>query len=483
MKGALERFTLIADMFKWLCAARLVVLTLVIATMTGAFGSQLVGTARAAQAADCVIEDSGGAVHLPPELAELLDNEVASGEGKQICEAVPAAVDVGKPNNGQVAIRSKFNGAVAAISGRYVPDEVLVTIEGDGAVVRRVAALYGLDVRGQDRLSLLGVVLVRFGIPDGRPVAVVRSQLLLDDDVVEAEPNHIYELNGDENKQTLERFSLEAAEINSAQKTALGRGVKIAIIDTGVDDNHGSLKGAIKARFNGLGDLPLNDTSHGTTVALLAGGAGAGFLGAAPEAELYMARAFDKTKDGTGINSVHAILLSLDWAFLQSVDIINMSFAGPENKLLTKSLKNLMQENVILVAAAGNEGANAPFAFPAAQEGVFAVTATDAKNRIYGKANRGPYVFVAAPGVDVVVTMGPDRVQLKSGTSYGAALFSGICALALEGYLQEGRKRPKLDDFRGLVMRSVKDLGPTGRDPVFGVGLIRAAELLRQVAH
>lgn len=474
MKGAFLWLKSFAVKFKLLCFVMFFAAPL----LYGSCGFEFV---RPAMAADCVIEENGGAAFLPPELAELLsDDGKVNIEGKRICEAVQPS---GKPVDGKTVVRSDFKGAVAAVSGRYVPDEVLVTIEGDGAVVQRVAALYGLEVRAQNRLSMLGVVLVRFRIPDGRPVAVVRSQLLSNGEVIEAEPNHIYELNGDENSQALKRFSLEAAEINSAQKSALGRGVKLAIIDTGVDETHAALKGAIQARFNGLADVPLNDTSHGTTVALLAGGAGAGFLGAAPEAELYSARAFDKMNDGAGINSVHAILLSLDWAFLKSVDIINMSFSGPENKLLSKSLKNLMAQNIILVAAAGNEGAKAPYAFPAAQEGVFAVTATDAKNRIYGKANRGPYVFVAAPGVDVVVTMGPDRVQLKSGTSYGAALFSGICALALEGLLQEGGKRPPLADFRGLIMRSVKDLGPPGRDPIFGVGLIRAAELLRQVAH
>ncbi len=435
---------------------------------------------NSAQAATCGVV--GDVVdQLPAEIAEVLgDGGPDASSDKGQCITPPKATDVSdeKPINAPLV---KTYQSANAIVGAHVPDEVLVTVSADEGVVERLRTTYGLTVRSQKVITLLGSVLVRFGIPDGRPVAVVRAQLLGAPGVLQAEPNHIYQLNGkaDNGKagSALKRYSMVAAEINSAQKQALGRGVKIAIIDTGVDENHPALTGAVRGRFNALENTPLNITDHGTAVALLAGGGDKSFMGAAPESELYVARAFDKTKNGVSVNAADAIIASLDWAFQQDVDIVNMSFAGPENKLITKSIQNLLKLNVILVAAAGNNGSKAPFAYPAATKGVFAVTATDAKNRVYSKANQGPYVYVSAPGVDLIITDGAESVQLRSGTSYGAALFSGICALAMEG-----RKGMPLKNLRNILERSTRDLGPPGRDPTFGIGLIRAAELLRQVA-
>ncbi len=443
-------------------------------------------------AANCGGNDGIALNELPAELSELIsdhnggnktsDNSVDSGACKiPEKEATQKTPDISPVNN-----KSKnLNGTIEAIHGAHVPDEVLVTISADGGIVERLANQYGLTIRSQKALSLLGNILVKFGIPDGRPVAVVRAQLLSEQDVLGAEPNHIYQLNGDANKEVIKRFSQTAAEINKAQKLASGRGVKVAVIDSGVDEDHPALLGAIRGKFDALDKAPVNETAHGTAVALLIGGGDNSFKGAAPEAELYVARAFDTTKEGAHLNSAEAIISSLDWAFQQNVDIINMSFAGPENKYITDALTNLMSTDVVLVAAAGNNGKKAPYAFPAAQQGVFAVTATDAKNRIYTKANRGPYVYIAAPGVDVLVANGSGDIQLRSGTSYGAAIFSGICALALESKSTgksggKTNKRIKLKEFRKAIELSSKDLGAPGRDPVFGNGLIRAEALVRQ---
>lgn len=443
-------------------------------------------------AASCTGNEGAAINELPAELSELItsqnDGNNSNSEGackapetKPVKEATSKTPDVAPINNKP----KNFKGPIQAIHGAHVPDEVLVTINADGGVVARLASEYGLTVRSQKTLSLLGSVLVKFGIPDGRPVAVVRAQLLAEQDVLGAEPNHIYELNGDANKAVIKRFSQTAAEINKAHKLASGRAVKIAVIDSGVDEDHPALLGAIRGKFDALDKAPVNETAHGTAVALLIGGGDDSFKGAAPEAELYVARAFDTTKEGAHLNSAEAIISSLDWAFQQNVDIINMSFAGPENRYIRDSITNLLSLDVVLVAAAGNNGKKAPFAFPAAQPGVFAVTATDAKNRIYPKANRGPYVYIAAPGVDVLVANGSGDIQLRSGTSYGAAIFSGICALALESKrsgksAEKSNKRIKLKEFRKAIELSSKDLGAPGRDPVFGNGLIRAEALVRQ---
>ncbi|GJM02466.1 MAG: hypothetical protein DHS20C08_09670 [Rhodomicrobium sp.] len=410
---------------------------------------------------------------LPPEIARLVGGDAGRctaplPKGSQSEEKSE------KPKRQDIAAIA--TGPITAIKGAHIPGEVLVVLRGGGGEAERLAGLYGLTILSRELSQLLGGELVRFGIPDGRSVAEIRAVLAREATVMDAEPNHIYELNGSTGK--VKRFERKAAELDAAHELARGRGVKIGIIDSGVDGSHPALEGAIAGQFDGLSQAPLNDVSHGTAIALLAGGAVEPFLGAAPEAEIYAARAFDKTEKGETLNSVRAILRSLDWLVAQDVDVINMSFAGPENTLLSKALKAVMKSDVILVAAAGNNGAKAPFAYPAAVPGVIAVTALDAKNRIYSRANQGPYIYIAAPGVDVILPSDKSRVSLKSGTSYGAALVSGIAALVIET-----RGRLSQDVFRKILEKSVKDLGPPGRDKIFGFGLVRAAELLKQAAE
>jgi subtilisin family serine protease len=410
---------------------------------------------------------------LPPEIARLVGGDA----GRCTAPLPKGSQNDEKPEPPKGPQLAKIAvGPITAIKGAHVPGEVLVVLRGGGGEAERLAGLYGLTILSRELSQLLGGELVRFGIPDARSVAEVRAILAREATVMDAEPNHIYELNGSTGK--VKRFALKAAGLDAAHKLARGRGVKIGMIDSGVDGSHPALEGAIVSQFDGLSPAPLNDISHGTAIALLAGGAVEPFLGAAPEAEIYAARAFDKTKNGETLNSVRAILRSLDWLVAQDVDVINMSFAGPENKLLSKALNAVIKTDVVLVAAAGNNGAKAPFAYPAAVPGVIAVTALDAKNRIYNRANQGPYIYVAAPGVDVILPAEKSKVSLKSGTSYGAALVSGIAALVIE---QRGRLSQ--DVFKKSLERSVKDLGPPGRDKVFGFGLVLAATLLKQAAE
>src|SRR5690606_28100906 len=100
---------------------------------------------------------------------------------------------------------------------------------------------------------------------------------------------------------------------------------------------------------------------------------------------------------------------------------------GPANSLLEAACRNARALDLLLVAAAGNNGPNAPYGYPAAYEGVIAVTATDANDELMQEANRGPYVFVSAPGVDMPAPIGGGQ-DLVTGTSFAAAIVTGAIA-------------------------------------------------------
>ncbi|HEY6633710.1 MAG TPA: S8 family serine peptidase, partial [Rhizobiaceae bacterium] len=178
---------------------------------------------------------------------------------------------------------------------------------------------------------------------------------------------------------------------------------------------------------------------------------------------IYHVRAFE---DGRATTDV--ILSALDWAAGQDVRIVNMSFAGPENDLLEQACDAARGRDIVLVAAAGNNGPKAPWAYPAAYPGVIAVTATDDRDALMPRASRGPYVFVSAPGVNVLAPVGGGQ-DLVTGTSFAAAVVSGAIANLI-------RAAPdRSADWIGAALSSTaRDLGEAGRDSDFGFGLIDA---------
>src|ERR1035437_411223 len=174
-------------------------------------------------------------------------------------------------------------------------------------------------------------------------------------------------------------------------------------------------------------------------------------MGAAPGAHILAIRAFDGTgasAEGTTFN----ILKGLGWAAAHGARVINMSFAGPPDPALHRSLEAAHKKGIVLVAAAGNAGPKSPPLYPAADPNVIAVT---------------------APGAQILVAIPDGGYEVSSGTSYSAAEVSGIAALMLE---RKGDLTP--DKARDILLTTAKDLGPKGRDIMFGAGLADAYSAL-----
>ena len=132
-----------------------------------------------------------------------------------------------------------------------------------------------------------------------------------------------------------------------------------------------------------------NNNRHGTAVAGLIAGRSM-IRGVAPQAKLLIARAFDEPAKNASADkqtkasaTTYQLLSALDWTVQKGARIINMSFTGPRNNLMSKALATAAQKNILLIAAAGNNGPQAPAAYPAAEPSVLAVTATDIDDRIY----------------------------------------------------------------------------------------------------
>jgi len=250
---------------------------------------------------------------------------------------------------------------------------------------------------------------------------------------------------------------------------ACAKDARIGIIDTAVDLGHPALKG----RNIELGDfLPAAATpaagSHGTGVlAILAGDPNSGTPGLVPDARFFAANVYRADEDGLPVTDTLSLLKAMDWMAASKVEVVNMSLSGPDDKLLERAIAEMSAGGVVFVAAAGNGGPAAPPSYPAAYANVVAVTAVDKDLRGYIHANHGEYIDIAAPGVGIWTALPNALEGYQSGTSFAAPHVTAILA-AVQGQVRDKSKEGYLQ------VLSIRDLGPPGRDNIYGRGLALA---------
>lgn len=357
--------------------------------------------------------------------------------------------------------------------GGHQPDHLCVLmVPGTGdAGAEQLAAANGLTIEPGVPATLLPFELYRMQLPPGLQAHEVAAVLAQDPRVEAVGPDYYYD-PGQRAGSVGAQFTLDRIHVSDAHRLATGRDVIVAVIDTGIDTSHPELSDVIVESFDAVGaeNAPV---AHGTAMAGVIV-ADRQLTGIAPAARILSGRAFGRAADGGTTGTTFAILKSMDWAYRRGARLFNLSFAGPPDKMLIRALDALAERGVIMVAAAGNGGPEAPPAWPAAHPGVIAVTATDERDGLYAFANRGSYVFIAAPGVDVLTTAPGGKYELVSGTSIAAAHVTGVIALMLERY-------PDLDAaaVSRLLAKSSRDLGPQGVDVEFGTGLVDALSAVR----
>ncbi len=166
--------------------------------------------------------------------------------------------------------------------------------------------------------------------------------------------------------------------------------------------------------------------------------------------------------------SVDSMLRGLNWMLRNDVRLINVSLAGPYNKILDRAFANAARSGAVIVAPAGNAGPRQTVRYPAAFASTIAVTAVDANARIYRNAVRGKKIDFSAPGVDVAIKL-PARRVYATGTSFAAPFVT--MRIAADPKLSSMKRASAI---RQQLAGSVADLGAAGHDPVYGYGLIRA---------
>ncbi len=362
------------------------------------------------------------------------------------------------------------------------PNQVIVLFQPGATadVAETLAQANGLRVQSFRPSVLLGTALVLLQIPDGRTPASVADTLRADPRVRAVQGNFIYRPATDPvpRQTAFPQYALDVIRVEAAQLAAHATHQPvIAVIDTGIDATHPDLLGSIADRFEAVGDGKWDSGSHGTGIAGNIAAHGQ-LLGVAPRAKLLSIRAFPVQDQKTGEATSDGLMRGLDWAVEQRVDIINMSLAGPEDPIVDAAVTAAIVRGFVVVAAAGNDGAGAPPAHPAAVKGVIAVTATDQRDGLFARANHGDYITLAAPGVDIISDAPGGAFNLVTGTSQAAAHVTGVIALLRS-------IRPNLTPMavHDVLTRTAVDLGPPGRDDKFGAGRVDADAAVRAVSN
>jgi subtilisin family serine protease len=250
-----------------------------------------------------------------------------------------------------------------------------------------------------------------------------------------------------------------------------GKGVRIGMIDAAVYTAHPAFNGAaVEYRSFHRRDRAPGPADHGTAIAALLVGvpaAGRGWGGLLPGAELTAANIFEVAAKTQPVATARALLESVDWMVERRVQAVNVSLAGPDNRVVRTAVERAAARSLLLVAAAGNGGLAGLPAYPAAYDETLAITAVAADRSIYSHANRGSYVDFAAPGVRVWTAV-PQGGRFQSGTSFATPYITALVALAVaQGMDAEVRHA------RDLLRGEVVDLGPPGHDNTFGWGLVK----------
>ncbi|GEN46325.1 S8 family peptidase [Alkalibacillus haloalkaliphilus] len=255
-----------------------------------------------------------------------------------------------------------------------------------------------------------------------------------------------------------------------------GNGVKVAILDTGIDASHEDLNvvGGYSVFDDSANNDPFYDGSgHGTHVAgtVAALDNNVGVLGVAPQSDLYAV----KVLNNSGSGSYAGIAEGLEWSIQNDMDIVNMSLGGSQSSSILEAYTDLANdEGVLVVAAAGNSGNrggnNDSVGYPAKYDSAIAVAAIDQNNNRATFSSTGPAVELSAPGVNVLSTVPGDNYDSYNGTSMAAPHVAGVAAQVWDA-------KPHLSntELRELLQQTAQNLGPSHR---YGHGLVQSFEAI-----
>lgn len=389
----------------------------------------------------------------------------------------PANLDLGKVD------LSKIEQAVAGKD--YVENEILVKIDNnDGAQKSK-------DFATKNNLELINfdneTSIARFKASDNEKLINVIRENTTDYTI---EPNWIYQTQTVEsNPDSTKQWGYKYMDTGYAYATTKGSGVKVAIIDTGIDTKHPEFSSRISplsynscSKTNDLADIQ-DKNGHGTHVAGIIGAAdnNIGVIGVAPEAEIVAIKA-QCPNVTNGKFSDSDLISAIDYVAKQKINVVNMSLGSEINSnLIDQAIADARSNGVIIVAAAGNNKSSTLF-YPASYDGVISVSALkyDSSDPAsigqikpdLSYTNYGSRIDFSAPGTNIYSTYLNGGYTSMNGTSMASPQIAGIVALILA-------QNPSynLDQVKNTIKDNAVDRGEPGKDQYYGWGAVNVGNI------
>ncbi|MGA5871656.1 type VII secretion-associated serine protease mycosin [Streptomyces cinereoruber] len=292
-------------------------------------------------------------------------------------------------------------------------------------------------------------------------------------------------------------WALQRVLLDELWSQSTGKGVRVAVIDTGVDVKNPQLAKAVDVK-SGINLIPKDakdangyklkrgneqgttDTvGHGTKVAGIIAARpakGTGFVGLAPDAVIIPIQQNDAEGNGTA----ETLATAIRHAIAKKADVINISQdtadAVRPTKLLEDAVNEALKREIVVVASAGNDGlgGNVKRTYPASYEGVLAVAASDRNNERAQFSQSGDFVGVAAPGVDMVSTVPGGGHCADNGTSFSAPYVAGLAALVKAEH-RDWTQEQIVAQIQQTAERSV-----AGHDRLVGWGVVDPVRALTE---
>ncbi|TCS82436.1 S8 family peptidase [Tepidibacillus fermentans] len=267
-------------------------------------------------------------------------------------------------------------------------------------------------------------------------------------------------------------WGIKRIHADQAWPVTQGKGVRVAILDTGIAFDHPDLRPNVKGGVNLLSRFlpPYDHNGHGTHVAGIVGAVNnrIGVVGAAPQVDLYAVKAFNK--DGTA--KLSDIIKGIDWCISNKIQIINMSFGFNEpSSTFQETIRRAHEAGIVMIAASGNKGTRGRLEYPAQFAETIAVTSINQEDQISKFSTIGPRVDLAAPGEKIISTWTNNSYRELSGTSMAVAHVTGVAALMLSKY------RLSSEELRQFLRQSAVPIQASSYAQ--GAGVVNASVLAR----
>jgi len=267
--------------------------------------------------------------------------------------------------------------------------------------------------------------------------------------------NHISTVNAvyfENDSYLSQRWGVSKIEAPQAWEVTKGdESIIVAVLDTGIDENHRDLAGRVILEIN-FSDSPTCDDlyGHGTHTA--------GIIAAiAPECRLMNV----KVGDDVGRCEASTAARGIIWAVNHGAKVINIGFCVESSPDLEQAINYAWSQGAVVVAAAGNEGKSTPV-YPAYYMNCLAVAATNVNDSLALLSNHGDWVDVAAPGFNIYSTLPQNEYGYKSGTSSAAAHVSGVAALVFSVAKDTNGNGVINDEVRQAIESSCSPINATG---------------------